>query len=172
MEERKSIALIGPMGCGKSSVGHLLGIQLNWPWVDLDEWIEKHENQSIKEIFDEKGEPYFRHLEEQNIALWTEQSPMVFSMGGGAPCDVKRWKLISDNFYTVFIDVESEVLINRLENERKQRPLIADKDDWKSDYLDLLAKRRVYYEQADFILKSDRESPEETTQRILDHVLQ
>lgn len=168
----KSIAIIGPMGSGKSTVGHLLSQRLNWPWVDLDEWIEMHEKRSVQKIFQESGEEYFRKLEEEQITLWTEQSPLVISLGGGAPCSPDRWNLVQENYFTLYLQVRESVLLARLENDRSDRPLIADRDDWKEFYLDLLSQRKSYYEKADWILDLDNENPEEVVQRILDHVLQ
>ena len=171
-KERKPIALIGPMGCGKSTIGHLMAERLGWPWVDLDLWIEKHESMSIREIFAEKGEAYFRHLEEEHIRLWTEQSPLILSLGGGAPCAPERWALLKEHFFTIYLKAEPEVLIDRLMQQRASRPLIAKGDDWESRFRDLLRERERYYTQADWTLETGSATREETAEHILEHVLQ
>jgi len=167
----KPLALIGPMGCGKSTIGHLIAEKLQWPWVDLDLWIEQHEQKPIREIFADNGEPYFRHLEEENIKLWMEQAPLVISLGGGAPCDANRWALLKEHFFTIYLKADPKVLIGRLANQREARPLIAQGDDWKDRFRDLLRERERYYTQADWILETGSATREETAEHILEHVL-
>ncbi len=64
---KKNLVLIGMMGVGKSTVGRFMSKKLKMPFKDLDRQIEKLESLTIKEIFDLKGEPYFRNLEETEI---------------------------------------------------------------------------------------------------------
>ena len=81
------IALVGYMGSGKTTVGKLLAHTLGFRFVDLDEWIERSEGCSIRELFETKGEAYFRLCESRALQeqLITDDS-VVLATGGGTPC--------------------------------------------------------------------------------------
>ena len=78
------IVLVGFMGAGKTTVGHLLSERLGLPFTDSDHVIEQRSGRSIPEIFAEDGEPAFRALEHQVIAELLEGSDLVLALGGGA----------------------------------------------------------------------------------------
>ena len=61
----KSLVLTGMMGVGKSTIGRLLAKKLKIKFIDVDKIIEKNEKKSIKRIFEDSGENYFRKLEEK-----------------------------------------------------------------------------------------------------------
>ena len=83
MKSKKNIVLIGMMGSGKSSIGKILSKKLNLEFIDIDSKIEEKENMTISQIFETKGEEYFRKLEEiisiNNLKLQNK----VISLGGG-----------------------------------------------------------------------------------------
>ena len=79
------VILIGPPGAGKSSVGKSLSRLLKEDFVDTDTVIAEQEKQSIGEIFVDKGEPYFREVEEQVLLKQLVEHSGVLSLGGGAP---------------------------------------------------------------------------------------
>jgi shikimate kinase len=79
------IVLVGFMGAGKTTVGHLLAKRLGLPFSDSDEAIEQHAGRSIPQIFAEDGEPAFRALEHQVIAELLDGPALVLALGGGAP---------------------------------------------------------------------------------------
>ena len=58
-----NIILIGFMGCGKSCIGHKLSYKLQKTLIDIDKQIEKEQNKTISEIFEEEGEDSFRKME-------------------------------------------------------------------------------------------------------------
>ena len=62
---KKNLVLTGMMGVGKSTLGKILSERLNMKFIDIDRVIEKRENMLIKEIFENKGETYFRALEKK-----------------------------------------------------------------------------------------------------------
>ena len=77
------IFLIGPMGSGKSKIGKILSSELNKELFDLDKEIEKDLKQSIKEIFEINGEPYFRSIETKYLKKSLEFKDCIVSTGGG-----------------------------------------------------------------------------------------
>lgn len=78
-----NIALVGFMGTGKSSVGHLVADQLHFTFLDTDEMIETRSGKSISTIFAEDGEPAFRKLERDLVLELSVRTKTVLSTGGG-----------------------------------------------------------------------------------------
>jgi shikimate kinase len=78
------IVLVGFMGAGKTTVGHLLAAELELPFADSDQLIEQRAGRLIRQIFAEDGEAAFRALEHQVIAELLEGPDLVLALGGGA----------------------------------------------------------------------------------------
>ena len=124
-KQKKNIALMGHMGSGKSVLGKLISKQLNFNHVDSDKLIEKKSNKTINEIFQTKGESYFRLIEENVILETIYQKKLVLSLGGGSILSPIIRKALKGNFLTVFLDVDFAILSKRL-IKSKRRPLIND----------------------------------------------
>lgn len=157
--------LIGYMGSGKSTLGKLLAQDLGVTFYDLDFYIEAQEGMSIPEIFQSKGEIYFRRIEHQALAaLVAKKESMVLSLGGGTPCYAGNMQLLVGNGIGVYLNYPLEVLVNRLWKAKENRPLIAHLQD-----IDLLEdfirkhlfERAPYYLQAQYNLKLEDKSLEE-----------
>jgi shikimate kinase len=100
------IVLIGPPGCGKSTVGRALGHEMQMSFSDTDTMIEEREKCSISDIFTEQGEGYFRAIEEEVVASALEIEGGVLSLGGGAILsEVTQELLRSSGSEIVFLDV-------------------------------------------------------------------
>ena len=118
-----NVVLIGFMGSGKTSVGKILARQLHKKFVDVDTVIEKEQNSSINDIFDNKGEEYFRSLEQKCIDELTQKTGQVIATGGGLPI----YSSIPQKSLVVYIDADFEVILNRLSvKEHAKRPLLQD----------------------------------------------
>ena len=148
----KNIALVGHMGSGKTTLGKLISKKLNYIHLDSDELIEKHEKKSINEIFTNNGEPYFRIIEEQIILNLINKQKTVLSLGGGSILSKKVRDYLKNQFITVFIDVELNIIIERLKKSRN-RPLL-NKTDIKKKIIELDNNRRAYYLLSDIKLKN------------------
>ena len=151
-KQNKNVALMGHMGSGKSVLGKIISKQLNFNHVDSDRLIEKKTNQTINEIFQTKGESYFRLIEENVILEIIYEKKLVLSLGGGSILSPKIRKALKDNFLTVFLDVDFTILSNRL-IKSKRRPLIND-TNIKDKIKELDAIRRKFYLLADITLKN------------------
>ena len=89
------IILLGYMGSGKTTIGIQLARKLYLNFTDLDEFIEEKEQKSIKEIFKQKGEIYFRKIEHKYLKQFiNENESYVLSLGGGTPCYAGNLDLI------------------------------------------------------------------------------
>lgn len=142
------LALLGFMGSGKSSIGPQLARGLGLSYIDLDELIERRERMTIGEIFQNKGEKFFRELEETVLEEAARMpGDCVLSCGGGIVLSEKNRALLRTGFVSVWIDVPLDELLGRLELERSARPLLAEAG-YRSRAAALLAQRVALYESA------------------------
>jgi shikimate kinase len=123
----RTIALVGLMGAGKTTVGRRLAQALGMPFRDADAEIEAAAGRSISDIFSEFGEKAFRDGERRVIARLLEQPPHVLATGGGAFIDDETRRLINGRAISVWLKADVEVLAKRVAR-RDTRPLLAGKD--------------------------------------------
>ena len=144
------IFLIGFMGSGKTSLGRLLARKLKFEFLDTDLLIEDQEKSSIQEIFNTKGESYFRQKEKEALLHLCEKSqPTIFSTGGGMPIFYDNISVMKENGIVIFLNVPVGMLYFRLKNDVK-RPLLAEKENLY-DYIETTLNERIpVYQQADF----------------------
>lgn len=123
------IFLVGLLGSGKTTLGKLLADELQLPFVDLDWEIEKRENKSVREIFDQQGEDYFRKIEAELLREWAgSQKDFVMGTGGGAPFFFNGIDVINASGLSIFLDVPVAVLNSRLA-AATDRPLLDNTSD-------------------------------------------
>jgi shikimate kinase len=148
----RSIALVGMMGAGKSSIGRRLALRLGIPFVDADAAIEEAAGMSIADIFSAHGEPYFRAGEVRVIARLLEQGPQVLATGGGAFMNETTRANIRSRAISVWLKAELAVLTRRL-RRRNERPLLKTADP-AATLAALLAERDPIYGEADVAVLS------------------
>ncbi len=124
---RKTVALVGLMGVGKSSIGRRLATALGMPFRDADTEVEAAAGRSIPEIFEHYGEQAFREGERRVIARLLEEPPHVLATGGGAFIDEQTRRLIQERAVSVWLKADLEVLARRV-GRRDTRPLLSGKD--------------------------------------------
>lgn len=124
---RRTIALVGLMGVGKSSVGRRLANALEMPFRDADSEVELAAGRSIADIFAELGEPAFREGERRVIARLLDEPPHVLATGGGAFIDPKTRALVKQKAISVWLKTDLEVLAKRVAR-KDVRPLLVGKD--------------------------------------------
>jgi shikimate kinase len=152
----RSIVLIGLMGAGKTAVGRRLASRLDLSFIDADTEIELAAGQSIKEIFAEHGEDYFREGERKVIARLLEGAPQVLATGGGAYMNPQTRDAIKAHGLSVWLKAELRVLLKRVQR-RDHRPLLATGDP-ETVMRKLMAERNPVYAEADITVES-REVP-------------
>lgn len=149
---RKTIALVGLMGVGKSSVGRRLANALGLPFRDADAEVEAAAGRSISDIFAELGEPAFREGERRVIARLLDQPPHVLATGGGAFMNPETRQLIKSKAVSVWLKTDLETLARRV-GRKSTRPLLADKDPM--DVLKAQAEARYpVYAEADVTVET------------------
>jgi len=148
-----NIVLIGFMGSGKTSVGKTLSRKLYKDFVDVDSVIEKEQGCSITEIFETKGEAYFRSLEQKCINELTQKKGQIIATGGGVPIHSS----ISDKSLIVYIDADFDVIVERLpKRERAKRPLFDDEERARALYEE---RKDIYKELATFSVDANQVIP-------------
>jgi shikimate kinase len=150
---RRTIALVGLMGSGKSSIGRRLAAALNMPFRDADTEVESSAGQTIPEIFASLGEAAFREGERKVIARLLDEPPHVLATGGGAFMNEETRALIQSKAISVWLKVDIDVLARRV-GRKDNRPLLAGRDP-KQVLTDLAAVRYPVYAQADITVETN-----------------
>lgn len=149
------IVLLGYMASGKSAVGSVLSKKMNTQFVDLDDFIEDKEGKSISDIFELKGEIYFRRIEGVYLQeLLNLYENCIISVGGGTPCFGNNMDFIKNNAISFYLNASINTIFNRLQGETSQRPLVSSigKDNL-SEYIGKhLFERTPFYSKADFTI--------------------
>ena len=164
MKSKKNIVLVGMMGSGKSSIGKLIAIKKNCDFVDIDNIIEQYENMSIREIFQTKGEKYFRNLEEKISLDYLKLSNQVISLGGGGYININIRKKCKLNSLTFWLNWKTQTLINRLKMSKK-RPLILNSNE--TEIKRIISSRTKIYSAVNYKIDCDKLNKNQIINKIL-----
>lgn len=154
MRSSASIFLVGPMGAGKSAVGHRLAEELGCEFIDSDEVIERRTGVDIPYIFEREGEAGFRARERLVIDELTQRPGVVLATGGGAAQDPGSRALLGARGRVVYLHASVEQQLRRIRGSR-QRPMLKNGDP--REILEALMVQRdpQYREIADVIVETD-----------------
>ncbi|KZR88654.1 Shikimate kinase 1 [Synechococcus sp. MIT S9509] len=154
----RSLYLVGMMGSGKTSTGRPLAERLGYGFVDADAVIEQVAGCTISEIFERDGEEDFRSLETQVLRSISERHSLVVATGGGVVTRSENWGMMHQGI-VIWLDVERRQLLQRLQADSTQRPLLMTEDP--AETLDaILKQRRPLYDEADLTVVIESETPE------------
>ncbi|MBU4343276.1 MAG: shikimate kinase [Candidatus Omnitrophica bacterium] len=149
----KNIVIVGFMGTGKTVVAKALAEKLGRGFLELDATIEKNEGMSIREIFQKKGEPYFREIEKQVVKEASDKQGIVMSAGGGAIIDEENFKALRENSIIICLEASPDTIMQRTKGNTC-RPLL-NVPDPKKKIEELLKQRAPYYKKADHCVNTD-----------------
>jgi shikimate kinase len=161
------------MASGKSSIGRAVAAKLNVQFIDLDNFIEEKEQQTISEIFKKNGEIYFRNKEGIYLKkLFKLDGNSVISLGGGTPCYGNNMNLILNESISFYLNASIKTIYERLKKETFQRPLVATigKDNLKEYIAKHLFERKVFYEMARHMISVNDKEIDIVSEEIL-HIL-
>ncbi|MEP2771300.1 MAG: shikimate kinase [Fulvivirga sp.] len=149
------IYLVGMPGSGKSTFGVELAKAMGLPFIDLDQEIESSEGCTISNIFQNKGEDYFRKVESQHLLKKSEaKDSFVMSTGGGTPCFYNGMNVMKELGVVVYLEVSIERLIQRLEKtDLSVRPKFVKSVDVHQQLTHLLSERETIYQKADIVIQ-------------------
>lgn len=149
---QRPVVLVGLMGAGKTSVGRRLAEKLGVPFVDADHEIEAAAGKSIKEIFADHGEPYFREGERRVIQRLIGNGAQVLATGGGAYMNDETRQRIQESGISVWLRASLPILMKRV-MKRQDRPLLQAEDP-EAVMRGLIDKRYPVYALADVTVES------------------
>ena len=152
MKLNRTVALVGMMGAGKTSIGKRLAAKLGVPFADADHAIEEAADMTVKEIFAKYGEPEFRRLERSVIARLLGEAPHVLATGGGAFMNDETRALIKEKAVSIWLKADIDTLARRVAR-KDTRPLLKGKDA-KTVLNELAAVRYPIYAEADITVES------------------
>ncbi|WP_425448610.1 shikimate kinase [Dethiothermospora halolimnae] len=165
---RKNIVLTGFMASGKSTVAKVLSKKLKIRYIDIDRYIERKENMSIKTIFNKFGEKHFRELESKAVNKISKQRNVIISTGGGVILNNKNIKSLKKRGKIFLLDASPKTVIKNLKNSRRKRPLLSTRN-WEGRVYDLMNNRKnLYKKSCDYVISVDGKSINEICNEILE----
>ena len=163
MNLKKNLVFLGMMGSGKSSIGYLVSKKLNLKFTDIDNVIEEETGMKIFNIFEEKGESFFRTIEEKITLKILKTNTGVISLGGGAFINNKIRKEILANHCSFWLNWDLEILLKRIKNSKK-RPLSFNSTD--QEIKNLIKKRSITYSKAKFKINCNKLTKNEIVKKV------
>lgn len=161
----RTIALVGLMGAGKSSIGRRLAEKLGLPFVDADVEIEKAAGATIPDIFEMFGEAEFRAGERRVLQRLLNGPVSVLATGGGAFMDPRTREAIRQHGISVWLKADLDLLVKR--TARKQNRPLLKRGDPREILGKLMEQRHPVYAEADVTILSDDGPPDAAVDRIL-----
>lgn len=161
----KNIVLVGFMGSGKTSVGKKLSVDLKREFIDMDDFIVEKEGMSINEIFEKKGEAYFRGLEKELCQNFAEAKSKIIATGGGVIKNDTNVENLKKGGTVIYLkSTPKQIAFNlRFDNTR---PLLAG-DNKEEKIAKLMAEREpIYNKCADEIVDVSGLNVDETMDKI------
>ena len=154
------------MGTGKTTVSDVLARKIGKNLIDTDSMIESKEGKSIAEIFDNKGEMYFREIEKQILNEIINKTNLVIATGGGTLLDEENYQLALKNGIVILLQASPHIIFSRLHKEYS-RPLLAGENKLEK-IIDLMNKRKNKYNR----FKHCIDTSYITTNQVVDKIIQ
>ena len=164
MKSNKNIVLLGMMGSGKSTIGYLLSNKINSDFYDIDKIIEEEEGLKITEIFENKGENYFRKIEEKICLKILKFNKKIISLGGGSFLNNKVREEIQNNHISFWLNWNTSTIIKRIK-KNKNRPILKGMSE--NEINKLIMKRKKIYEKAHLKINCENLSKNEIINKII-----
>lgn len=170
------VYLVGFMGVGKSTIGKKLGELLGYKTLDLDDAFEEKYKITIKSFFQKYDETLFRILESRILDTSFDMDNVIISSGGGTPCFHNNINKMNANGITVYLKMSIPSLVDRLQNAKRPRPLLPDKqaDSLKKFTALKLKERSPDYERAHITIEAENIDYDVLVEKIkkeINHVL-
>lgn len=168
---KKTIAMVGMMGAGKTAIGMALAKRLNVPFLDSDAEISKAANMTIAEIFERDGEAFFRDRESEVISRLLDGPPCILSTGGGAYLRPENRQMISERGAALWLRAELELLWQRVKH-KTTRPLLRTNNP-RETLAEIQTARDPIYALADLVVDAEFDfSIDEMTDRVVETLSQ
>jgi len=165
-----NIILVGLPGVGKTSVGRAAARLLNRPFIDFDTEIEHREHASVGEIFDRKGEAWFRSLESALTRELAASRGTVMATGGGWVTNPDSMALLHSTGRMIYLRATPQAALARMAVSRARRPLL-EVPDPLGGITALYEARRALYETADLVLDTEVIEKSEVIEQVRQYAL-
>ena len=152
------------MAAGKTTIGFKLAKKLKYQFIDIDNEIEKSEKEKISNIFLNKGEEFFRKIEEKKTLLFLEKSRCVISLGGGAFLNDKIRRKVKKNSNSFWLNWKIKTILERI-SKNKRRPLALVLNN--KELVNLYRKRVKFYKLSDFKVNCENKNKNEIIIQIM-----
>jgi shikimate dehydrogenase len=166
IKPKEKLIFIGFMGSGKSTIGKEIAEKLSCKYFSTDDILEMKEAKSINDIFAEHGEKYFRQTEEEILSMLASMSGKgIVSTGGGVVLSKNNRKILSENFYAIWLYANTDAIMAR--TEPKNRPLL--KNNFTKERIDeLMQERFLFYAQSsDLIIDTGNKTIDEIIDKLV-----
>jgi shikimate kinase len=169
---KKIYYLTGFMAAGKSTIGPILANTLGWNFLDLDKVIEEEEAMKITEIFETKGEDYFRKKELEMLKATSKKNHLIVALGGGTIAYGKNLQLLKKTGRLIYLHSSPETAYKRLVYKRDRPALLFEgenlptKEQFMERIESLMSARQEFYEKADYIIDTDAEAVGKTVDKL------
>ena len=161
-----NIALIGMMGSGKTTVGKEVSKGLSYKFIDTDEYIEKKEQMTLRDIIKFKGENYFRDIESEAIRVACKSNNSVISTGGGCVLKPENIKNLKENSDIWYLKCRLDMIETRTTSNSSRYLL------YNTSVYDIYQERKELYERySDYIVDSSDKSIQDICKIIINNEL-
>ena len=165
MISKKNLILLGMMGVGKTTIGRLVAKKLNLDFYDIDQIIEKENNMKINDIFQKKGETFFRKQEEYTTINYLKKKHSIISLGGGAFINKNIRNNVLSNAKSFWLTTSVGILKSRIKFSKK-RPII--NQIGLDEIEDLIKKRKEFYSLADYKIECRKLTINQISDKIIE----
>lgn len=162
----RTLFLIGFMGAGKSTVAKALSERLGYPVTEMDADISKKEGMTISEIFEKKGEMYFRELETRLLESFSASAPGIVSCGGGVPMREENVKAMHQSGVTILLEASPSAILERVKDS-DERPLLQGRKNVEAIRALMEQREPKYRAAADLTVDTSQLSVSEVCDEIL-----
>ncbi|MBO7438273.1 MAG: hypothetical protein J6T96_05030 [Bacteroidales bacterium] len=163
------IALTGFMGVGKTTAGRELAYELNYRFIDMDHELERREGMKITEIFEKKGEDYFRKIESDLLLEYADEVDIILSCGGGTVKQEANRQILRDNFVTLWLYAPAAYCIDGL--DVSNRPLLQCENRLEVAQNMLQERIPLYADCAYGIISVDQLTKKQTAQKLYEQIV-
>lgn len=167
-DPNKSLAFIGFMGVGKTTIAKLMAAKLNRPFIDIDQKIEAHFQKPTTKIFAEYGEDCFREQEKKFILDYCKQPNKIISLGGGAFLQDAIKDACLKHSLVIYLAISWEAWKERIPSLINSRPILQNKSI--DEIKDLFDERQSIYQEHHLAIQTDHKTPEEITNELILHL--
>ena len=162
---KKNLVLLGMMAVGKSTLGKIVAKKLKLQFIDTDKNVENNNTMKIKDIFEKRGEKFFRAEEEKEVLKSLKRENCIIALGGGAFLNDKIRDNILKNAISIWLDTDIKTLEKRVKWNEK-RPLLKKNNSYKMIKKIYLERKKIY-KLANYKIKCDKMNKSDLTKKII-----